>query len=109
MLEPKVTMKMDLGGGPITSLSLIAGLERVLSRLGEIYRQSADQPSVFVRSMWFEGRPGYLSVDRDDILQATTLETLDGRIAAIHITENTDKFDNCVRMTSEDGPLNAVH
>ncbi len=59
--------------------------------------------------MWFEGRPGYLSVARDDILQATTLEILDGGIAAIYITENTDMFDNSVRMASEDGPLDTVH
>jgi RNA polymerase sigma-70 factor (ECF subfamily) len=59
--------------------------------------------------MWFEGRPGYLSVERGDILQATTLEILDGRIAAIYITENTDKFDDNVRTTSNDGPPNTVH
>jgi DNA-directed RNA polymerase specialized sigma24 family protein len=108
MLVLNVTLKMD-GGEPHTSRSLITGLERVVSRLGEIYRQSANQPPVFIRPMWFEGRPGYLSVDRGDILQATTLEILDGRIAAIYITENTDKFDNSVRMTSEDGPLSAFH
>jgi len=108
MLALNVTMKMD-GGEPHTSRSLITGLERVVSRLGEIYRQSADQPPVFVRPMWFEGRPGYLSVELDDTLQATTLEVLDGRIATIYITENTDKFANSVRMTSEGGPPNAVH
>ena len=108
MLALNVTMKMDVGE-PHTSLSLITGLERVVSRLGEIYRQSANQPPVFIRPMWFEGRPGCLSVDRDDILQATTLEILDGRIAAIYITENTDKFENSVRTTSEEGPQNGVH
>jgi DNA-directed RNA polymerase specialized sigma24 family protein len=109
LLATNVSLKMNLGGGPLTSLSLTAGLEHVVSRLGEIHRQSVDRPPVFIRSMWFEGRPGYLSVERDDILQATTLGILDGRIAAIYITENTDKFDNCLRMTSEDGPPNAVH
>ncbi|MGF9763769.1 sigma factor [Microvirga sp. 0TCS3.31] len=108
MLALNVTMKMDVGE-PHTSLSLITGLERVVFRLGEIYRQSANQPPVFIRPMWFEGRPGYLSVDRGDILQATTLTILNGRIAAIYITENTDKFDNSVRTTSEEGPQNGVH
>lgn len=108
MLAINVTMKMD-GGEPHTSRGLITGLERVVSRLEEIYRQSVDQPPVFIRPMWFEGRPGYLSVARDDILQATTLEILDGGIAAIYITENTDMFDNSVRMASEDGPLDTVH
>ena len=108
MLPLNVTMKMDVEE-PHTSLSLITGLERVVSRLGEIYRQSANQPPVFIRPMWFEGRPGYLSVDRGDILQATTLTILNGRIAAIYITENTDKFENSVRTTSEEGPQNGVH
>jgi RNA polymerase sigma-70 factor (ECF subfamily) len=107
-LAVNVTMKME-DGEPHTSLSLITGLERVVSRLGEIYRQSANQPPVFIRPMWFKGRPGYLSVGRGDILQATTLEIRDGRIVAIYITENTDQSDNSVRMTSEDGPLNAFH
>jgi RNA polymerase sigma-70 factor (ECF subfamily) len=109
LLAPNVSLKMDLGGGPLTSLSPTAGLERVVSRLGEIRRQPVDQSPVFIRSMWFKGRPGYLSVERDDILQATTLGILDRRITAIYITENTDKFDNCMGMTSEDGPSNAVH
>jgi RNA polymerase sigma-70 factor (ECF subfamily) len=108
MLALNVTMMMD-GGEPHTSRGLITGLERVIFRLGEIYRQSVDQPPVFIRPMWFEGRPGYLSVDRSDILQASTLKILDGSIAAIYITENTDKFDNSERMKIEGGPPGTVH
>lgn len=108
MLALNVTMKMD-GGELLTSRRLTAGLEPVLSQLGEIYRQSAGQPPVFIRFMWFEGRPCYLSVERDDTLQATTLEILDRRIAAIYITENTDEFANSVKMTSDDGSSNGVH
>jgi RNA polymerase sigma-70 factor (ECF subfamily) len=109
MLAFDVTMTMDGGGEPLTSPGLMVGLERVLSLLGEFYRQSADRPSMFIRPMWFEGRPGYLSVERDDILQATMLEILDGRITAIYMTENTDEFASGVRMTSENGSLNTLH
>jgi RNA polymerase sigma-70 factor (ECF subfamily) len=109
MLAFDVTMTMDVGGELLTSPGLMAGLERVLSLLGEFHRQSADRPSMFIRPMWFEGRPGYLSVERDDILQATMLEILDGRITAIYMTENTDEFASGVRMTGESGPPNTVH
>lgn len=108
MLALNVTMMMD-GGEPHTSRGLITGLEPVIFQLGEIYRQSVDQPPVFIRPMWFEGRPGYLSVDRGDILQATTLKILDGSIVAIYITENTDKFENRERMTIEDEASSTVH
>ncbi len=109
MLALNVTMTMDVGGEPLSSLGLVAGLDRVVSLLGEFYRQSADHPSMFIRPIWFEGRPGYLSVDREDILQATMLEISDGRIAAIYMTENTDEFASGVRMTSENGSLNTLH
>jgi RNA polymerase sigma-70 factor (ECF subfamily) len=102
-------MTMDVGGEPLSSPGLIVGLDRVVSLLGEFYRQSADRPSMFIRPIWFEGKPGYLSVEREDILQATMLEISDGRIAAIYMTENTDEFASGVRMTSENGSLNTLH
>jgi RNA polymerase sigma-70 factor (ECF subfamily) len=109
MLAFDVTMTMDVGGEPLSSPGLIVGLDRVVSLLGEFYRQSADHPSIFIRPIWFEGRPGYLSVERDDILQATMLEILDGRITAIYMTENTDEFANNVKMTWEDESSNTLH
>jgi RNA polymerase sigma-70 factor (ECF subfamily) len=109
MLASDVTMTMDVGGEPLSSPGLMAGLERVVSLLGEFYRQSADHPSMFIRPMWFEGRPGYLSVERNYILQATMLEISDGRITAIYITENTDALASSVRVTSEDRSSNGVH
>jgi len=109
MLAFDVTMTMDVGGKPLASPGLMAGLERVLSLLGEFYRQSAGRPSMFIRPLWFEGRPGYLSVERDHILQATMLEILDGRITAIYMTDNTDEFASGVRMTGENGRPSTVH
>ena len=109
MLALNVTMTMDVGGEPLTSPGLMVGLERVVSLLGEFYRQSAGQPSMFIRPIWFEGRPGYLSVERDDILQATMLEISDGRITAIYMTENTDEFSDGLSMTGGDEASNTLH
>lgn len=109
MLAFDVTMTMDVGGKPLTSSGLMTGLDRVVSLLGDFYRQSSDRRSMFIRPMWFEGRPGYLSVERDDILQATMLEIADGRIAAIFMTENTDEFAINVKMTWENGSSNTLH
>ena len=84
-------------------------LNPVVSLLGEFYRQSAGQPSMFIRPIWFEGGPGYLSVERDDILQTTMLEISDGRITAIYMTENTDEFATGVSMPSGDESSNILH
>jgi RNA polymerase sigma-70 factor (ECF subfamily) len=109
MLAQNVTMTMDVGGGPLSSPGLMAGLDRVVSLLGEFYRQSADRPAMFIRPIWFEGRLGYLSVEHDAILQITMLDISDGRIAAIYMTENTDEFATGVRMPSEDESSKTLH
>jgi RNA polymerase sigma-70 factor (ECF subfamily) len=64
---------------------------------------------MFIRPIWFEGRPGYLSVERDDILQTTMLEISDGRITAIYMTANTDEFATGVSMPSGDESSNILH
>jgi len=45
-----------------------------------------------IRPMMVDGLPGYVSVERGEVLQTTALELREGRIAAIYIVRNPDKL-----------------
>jgi RNA polymerase sigma-70 factor (ECF subfamily) len=46
--------------------------------------------------------PGYISIDRGDVLQTTALDVRDGRIAAIYIVRNPDKLRHLVAAFGTD-------
>jgi hypothetical protein len=68
-----------------------------------LYRKLTAQPAVFIRPMWIDGLPGYLSRERDNVLQTTAFEIEDGRITAIYITRNPDKLRHIAEAAGQDG------
>lgn len=103
MLAESVVLKSDGGGKVIAFLNPILGMERVLRLFAGLYRKLKAQPSQFIRLMWIDGLPGYVSRERDDVLQTTALEIEDGRIAAIYITRNPDKLGHISAASPPDG------
>ncbi len=97
MLAANIVMKAD-GGGKVTAfLNPIMGIDRVLRLFEGLYRKLTAQPAKFIQPMWIDGLPGYVSRERDDVLQTTAFEIEDGQITAIYITRNPDKLGHVTR------------
>ena len=91
MLAETVVVKTDGGGKVPAFINPIVGLDRVLRLFSGLHRKLNVQPE-FIRPLWIDGLPGYVSRERDHVLQTTALAVEDGRIVAIYITRNPDKL-----------------
>ena len=92
LLAETVTIHAE-GGGKVSAFrNLIAGLDRVLRLYDGMARKFAANPPVYIEPAWIDGLPGYVSRERDDVLQTTALGIEDGRIVAIYITRNPEKL-----------------
>lgn len=93
MLTENVTIHAD-GGGKVTAFrNVIHGIDRVLRLFAGIARKAHLRP-VLLRAVTIDGLPGFVSIDRGQLLQTTALEIRDGKIAAIYIMCNPDKLKN---------------
>ena len=91
MLAEDVAIHSDGGGKVIAFLNVVRGLDRAVRLFVGVARKPAYQPRL-IRTATIDGLPGYLSIDRGNVLQTTALELRDGRIAAIYIVRNPDKL-----------------
>lgn len=73
--------------------------EAPAARLDKVMRLYAGFASIYavnrsrlLRYGFINGLPGFISIERGDILQSTALEIGDGRIVAIYIVRNPDKL-----------------
>jgi RNA polymerase sigma-70 factor (ECF subfamily) len=97
MLAANVVLKSDGGGKVLAFLNPIMGIDRVLRLFEGLYRKLTAQPAKFIQPMWIDGLPGYVSRERDDVLQTTAFEIEDGQITAIYITRNPDKLGHIAK------------
>ncbi|BBK43416.1 DNA-directed RNA polymerase sigma-70 factor [Allostella vacuolata] len=104
MLAQDVVLRSDGGGKVHAFRNPIVGLDRVLRLYAGLLRKLTARPAEFVRPAWIDGLPGYVSRERDAVLQTTALAIADGRIVAIYITRNPDKL---TRFAAAPGP--SVH
>jgi len=92
MLADAVVLQSD-GGGQVNAFrNPIVGLDRILRLYRGLNRKPALCPAVLVRPAWIDGLPGYISRERDGVLQTTALDIADGRIVGIYVTRNPDKL-----------------
>lgn len=92
LLAENVVLRSDGGGKVIAFLNPVSGLARVLRLYAGLHRKCITREAVFLRPMWIDGLPGYVSRERGGVLQTTAFEIEDGRIVAIYITRNPDKL-----------------
>lgn len=92
MLADAVVLQSDGGGKVNAWRNPIVGLDRVVRLFEGLHRKLVVRPARLVRPAWIDGLPGYLSRERDDVLQTTALDVEDGRIIGIYITRNPDKL-----------------
>ena len=92
LLSETVVLKSDGGGKVLAFPNPILGAEHVARLFGGLHRKLAARPAEFIQPMRIDGLPGYLSRERDNVLQTTALAIENGRITAIYITRNPDKL-----------------
>lgn len=98
ILAQDVTVRSDGGGKVWAFRNPIVGLERVLRLYAGLRRKLAGQPPLLLAPTWIDGLPGYVSRERDAVLQTTALAIEAGRIAAVYVIRNPDKLQHVSRL-----------
>ncbi len=91
LLARDVEIYSDGGGKVIAFRNIVRGIDRALRLFAGLRRKYTSMPTL-LRTATIDGLPGYISIDRGDVLQTTALDVRDGRIAAIYIVRNPDKL-----------------
>ncbi|UWR48424.1 RNA polymerase sigma factor SigJ [Phaeobacter inhibens] len=91
LLSNDVQLISDGGGKATAALNPIYGREKVMRLLAGLARKGHHTAPDQWRLCQLNGLPAILSRGEDGILQATSLEIRDGRIARIYVTRNPDK------------------
>jgi RNA polymerase sigma-70 factor, ECF subfamily len=58
---------------------------------------SSQTSSRLLRYGFINGLPGFITVERDDMLQTTALEIENGKIVAIYVAQNPEKLQHLAR------------
>ncbi|MFV1441450.1 MULTISPECIES: RNA polymerase sigma factor SigJ [unclassified Phaeobacter] len=91
LLTEDVQLISDGGGKATAALNPIYGRDKVLRLLAGLARKSNQTAPEQWRLCQLNGLPAMLTRAEDGILQATSLDIRDGRIARIYVTRNPDK------------------
>jgi RNA polymerase sigma-70 factor (ECF subfamily) len=103
LLAQDVTIHSDGGGKVLAFRNVIRGIERAVRLFEGLRRKKVGYHPRMVRRVTIDGLPGYVSVDRGEVLQTTALDIRDGRIAAIYIVRNPDKLRHVVAAMGKEG------
>lgn len=91
ILADEVAIYSDGGGKVIAFRNVVRGVDRAVRLFQGIARKPAYEPRL-LRPVTIDGLPGFVSIDRGEVLQTTALDVRDGRITAIYIVRNPDKL-----------------
>jgi RNA polymerase sigma-70 factor (ECF subfamily) len=92
LLAADVTLYADGGGKAPARKTPAAGLDEVMRLYEGFAPVYATTRSRLLRYGVINGLPGFITIERGDILQSTALEIEAGRIVAIYIVRNPDKL-----------------
>jgi RNA polymerase sigma-70 factor (ECF subfamily) len=92
LLAADVTVYTDSGGKVPARRAPVAGLDDVMRQFAAFASVFAVSRSRLLRYGFINGLPGFVTVERGDILQTTALEIADGRIVAVYVVRNPDKL-----------------
>jgi RNA polymerase sigma-70 factor (ECF subfamily) len=92
LLAADVTVYADGGGKVSAHTAPVAGLDEVMRLFATFASAFAASRSQLVRFGFINGLPGFITIERGDILQTTALEIEDGRIVAVYAVRNPDKL-----------------
>jgi RNA polymerase sigma-70 factor (ECF subfamily) len=92
LLAADVTVYADGGGKASAHAAPVAGLDNVMRLFATFAPDFAVSRSRLVRYGFINGLPGFVTIERGDILQTTALEIEDGRVVAVYVVRNPDKL-----------------
>jgi RNA polymerase sigma-70 factor, ECF subfamily len=92
LLAADVTVYADGGGKASAHPAPVAGLDNVMRLFATFASNFAVSRSRLVRYGFINGLPGFVTIEREDILQTTALEIEDGRVIAVYVVRNPDKL-----------------
>jgi len=92
LLSDDVRAFADGGGNTGATPEPIVGLEAVARLHEKLAALFAEMPSRLVRYAFINGLPGFVSIEKDDMLQTTALELERDKIVAIYVVQNPDKL-----------------
>lgn len=94
LLAQDVTASADGGGKVPASLHPLTGIDEVMARHEQLALEFSAAPSLLVRFALIDGLPGFVSVEKNGIVQTTALLIDQEKVAAIYITRNPDKLQH---------------
>jgi len=109
LLAENAVLYADGGGKVIAFHNPIRGLARLLRLFAGLNRKYGADAFSLLRPMWIDGLPGYVSLERGQVLQTTALDIRDGRIVGVYITRNPDKLAPVARLLAAPDPGAAAH
>jgi len=92
MLAADVAVHSDGGGKARAALRVLTGIDDVMKLHTGLARHFAADMSQLVRYGFVNGLPGFVTREKDGVLQTTALEIADGAIVAIYVVRNPDKL-----------------
>jgi RNA polymerase sigma-70 factor, ECF subfamily len=92
LLAADITIYADGGGKVSAHTAPVAGLDDVMRLFAAFASMFAESRSRLVRYGFINGLPGFVTIERGDILQTTALEIAEGRVAAVYVVRNPDKL-----------------
>ena len=99
LLADNVVLQSDGGGKAHAWRNPIFGIDNMVRLFAGMFRKMTLQPAVYIRPVWIDGLPGYISRERDDVLQTNAFAIEDGKITHIFITRNPDKLGGAKALT----------
>lgn len=92
LLAADVTAYADGGGKTAATPDPIVGLDNVMRLHESLSSLFTKKMSRLVRYGFINGLPGFVTIERDAMLQTTALQIEDGKIIAIYVMQNPDKL-----------------
>ncbi|MEO5322933.1 sigma-70 family RNA polymerase sigma factor [Mesorhizobium sp. CC13] len=96
LLAADITVYADGGGKATAHGAPLSGLDNVMRLFATFASAFAKSRSRLLRYGFINGLPGFVTVERGDILQTTALELENGRIVGIYVVRNPDKLRHVV-------------
>jgi len=92
MLAADVTVYADGGGKRPAATRPVTGFDSVMKLHEALAGHFREHRSKLIRTGFINGLPGFVTLEDDGELQATTLDIEDGKITAIYVMRNPDKM-----------------
>ena len=102
LLVHDATLHSDGGGVRSAALRLITGADKLCRLYAALARKANGSGPLWARPMRVNGLPGWLTVERDGLLQTTAVEIVDGRIVNVYVTRNPHKLRHLVEWVPTD-------